>query len=117
MKNYAHIVAPINALTSEKVVWSWHAEHGAAVAKLKTALLSSRLLVRPDQYKSFRIATDASDYAVGASLEQEDDAKQRHPVAFFSHSLNPAERNYETYERELLAIALAVTIDRGAKQT
>jgi hypothetical protein len=29
-------------------------------------------------------------------------------VAFFSHSLNPAERNYETYERELLAIVLAL---------
>jgi len=78
------------------------------VAKLKAALLTSPVLVRPDQDRPFRLVTDASDYAAGASLEQEDDAKQRHPVAFFSHSLNPAKRNYETYERELLAIVLAL---------
>ena len=43
IKNYAHIVAPLNALTSEKVVWGWHAEHEAAVAKLKAALLKHTL--------------------------------------------------------------------------
>jgi hypothetical protein len=108
IRHYAHIVAPLNALTSEKTAWSWSAEHDAAVIALKNALLTSPVLIRPDQNKQFLVATDASNFATGASLEQNDDAGERRPVAFFSHSLNPAERNYETYERELLAIVLAL---------
>ena len=98
IKSCAHIVAPLNAHTSENVVWSWLAAPEAAVAKLKATLLTSPVLVRPDQDRPFRLATDASDYAIGASFEREDDAKQRHPVALFSHSLNSTECNYETYE-------------------
>ena len=66
------------------------------------------MLLRPQQDQPFVLVTDASDFAVGASLEQADETGHRRPVAFFSHSLSPAERNYETYERELLAIVLAL---------
>jgi hypothetical protein len=72
------------------------------------ALLTSPVLLRPDQDKPFVVVTDASDFAVGASLEQSDDHGQRRPVAFFSHSLYPAQRSYQTYERELPAIVLAL---------
>jgi hypothetical protein len=52
--------------------------------------------------------TDASDFAVGASLEQECGGEgKRRPVALFSHSMNDAERRYPVHERELLAIVLA----------
>lgn len=59
--------------------------------------------MRTDQDKPFVVVTDATDYAVWAILEQIYEKKRRRPVAFFSHSFNPGERNYETYERELLA--------------
>lgn len=108
IKNYARIVAPLTALTSEKSTWIWNATHALALTDLKRALLESPVLMRPDQEKPFILITDASDFAVGASLEQLDNAENRRPVAFFSHSLNPAERNYQTFERELLAIVLAL---------
>jgi hypothetical protein len=60
--------------------------------------------MRSDQDKPFTVINDASDFAEGATLEQFDSQNNRRPVAFFSHSLNPAERNDETFERELLAI-------------
>jgi hypothetical protein len=66
------------------------------------------VLLRPEQDKPFVVVTDASDFAVGASLEQLDSHGQRRPVVFFSHSLDPAERISEAYERELLAIVLAL---------
>jgi hypothetical protein len=66
------------------------------------------VLLRPDQGKPFFFVTDASDFALGASLEQEDEQGRRRPVAFFSHSLNAADSNYQTFERELLAIVLAL---------
>ena len=49
------------------------------------------------------LETDASDLATGAVLLQ----KHRdglHPVAYYSKKLNPAERNYSVYDKELLAI-------------
>ena len=48
--------------------------------------------------------TDASDYATSAILEQDDALGRSHPVAFYSKSLQPAERNYEIHDKELLAI-------------
>src|SRR4029077_19291282 len=47
---------------------------------------------------------DASDYATGAILEQEDAFGRSHPVAYYSKSLQLAERNYEIHDKELLAI-------------
>ena len=40
----------------------------------------------------------------GSILEQEDAFGRSHPVAYFSKSLQPAERNYEIHDKELLAI-------------
>jgi hypothetical protein len=49
------------------------------------------------------VTTDASDYGIGGVLEQEHENGLR-PVAFVSRKLEPAERNYPTHDRELLAI-------------
>jgi hypothetical protein len=43
-------------------------------------------------------------FATGAVLLQEDSNGEEHPTGFLSNSLNPAERNYQVYDRELLAI-------------
>jgi hypothetical protein len=51
--------------------------------------------------------TDASKFAVGATISQEF-SDGRHPIAYFSKSLSPAKRNYDIYDRELLAIIYAV---------
>ena len=48
--------------------------------------------------------TDASDFAIVAILSQEDDEGKWRPVAFMSRALNDAERNYEIYDKEMLAI-------------
>jgi hypothetical protein len=47
---------------------------------------------------------DASDYATGAILEQKDVLGQSHPITYFLKLLQPAEQNYEIYDKELLAI-------------
>jgi hypothetical protein len=110
IRRYADIVAPLTALTKKGVRWEWRTNvEGAALCALKTAVLDSPLLVSPDPAKPFFVITDASDYAVGASLEQECGGEgKRRPVAFFSHTMNSAERKYPVHERELLAIVLAL---------
>ena len=72
------------------------------------------VLQQPDFQKKFYLQTDASAYGVGAVLSQEGDTTTpsltkfkkpvTHPVAFFSATFTPTERNYDIYERELLAV-------------
>jgi hypothetical protein len=54
------------------------------------------------------VVTHASDYGVGASLEQADSTGQRRPVCFFSHSLNAAEHRYPVNERKLFGLVVAL---------
>jgi len=49
------------------------------------------------------ITTDASDYAIGAILSQGKIGYDR-PIAYASRIMNRAEQNYNTTEKELLAI-------------
>ena len=62
------------------------------------------VLMMPDQSWPFQIKTDASKYATGAVLTQLDSNGDRYPVSFISKPFSPAERNYEIYDQELLAI-------------
>ena len=59
-------------------------------------------------FSATQLTVDASDVAVGAELSERDKAREWSPLAFFSHSLSLAERKYSTFDRELLAIFLAV---------
>jgi hypothetical protein len=111
IRRFSDIVSPLVALTRKGVVWRWRDDvEGHALRTLKQALLDSPVLIAPNPDKPYFVITDASDFAVGASLEQEEggEGSRRRPVAFFSHSMNPAERKNPTHERELLGIVLAL---------
>ena len=57
------------------------------------------LLSYPDFNKSFHIHTDASKVQLGTVISQNDK-----PIAFYSRTLNLAQTQYTTTERELLSI-------------
>jgi len=63
----------------------------------------------PDTTLPFTIEMDASKYASGAVLLQLDTNGDIHPCGYLSKSFNETERNYEIYDRELLAIIRALT--------
>ena len=54
---------------------------------------------------------DASGHAIGGVLSQEQEGKQK-PIAFLSRTMQPAKRNYEIYDKELLAIVEALAKQR-----
>ena len=62
------------------------------------------MLVYPNPEKKYYIEADMSDYATGGVLTQEQEDGGRHPIAFISKSLLPMEKNYNIYDKELLAI-------------
>lgn len=104
---YAEMVSPLNALLSTKRDWVWSAECATAFARVKSALTSAPVLALPHFRKPFEVIADASQVALGAILLQDG-----RPVAFESRKLIPAERNYTTTERELLAVVHALKIWR-----
>ena len=57
--------------------------------------------------KPFILTTDVSNIAIGAVLSQGEPGEDQ-SVAYMSKSLNSAERNYSTTEKERLAVIKAV---------
>jgi hypothetical protein len=70
---------------------------------LKQSLTEAPVLRLPDFSKTFVIDTDACDTGVGAVLQQEG-----HPIAYMSRPLGPKNRGLSTYEKECLAILMAI---------
>ncbi|CUA73094.1 Transposon Ty3-G Gag-Pol polyprotein [Rhizoctonia solani] len=83
------------------------AQEQEAFDRLKEALTSAPLLIQPDVSKQFFLECDASDYATGAILSQKNEDGKLLPVAYLSKSLSPAEKNYQIFDKELLAIIRA----------
>jgi hypothetical protein len=108
VKDYAKIAAPLTELTKEKNGWKWEDVERKAFNDLKSALSNTPVLILPDMNKPFVVTTDASGFAVGAVLTQNDVDGKQQPVAYYSHKLIPAERNYPVHEQELLAVFLAL---------
>jgi hypothetical protein len=76
--------------------------------ELKRRICESLVLRHADPTKRFVLETDASDYAYGAVLSQKGEDGKFHPVAFYSKSMTPAERNYGISDKEALAIIKAL---------
>lgn len=74
-------------------------EYISAFNSLKTLLINAPVLAYPNFDEPFVLTTDSSNFAIGSVLSQ-----KGHPIAYYSRSLNPAERKYSTIERELLGI-------------
>jgi len=62
----------------------------------------------PRREEKFRVETDASGHVIGGVLSQEQEGKWK-PIVFLSRTMQPAERNYEIYDKELLAIVEALS--------
>ena len=84
-----------------KKEWKWEEEHQRAFEELKEKITSQPVLSLPRREGKFRVETDASGHAIGGVLLQEQDGKWK-PIAFLSRTMQPAERNYEIYDKELL---------------
>ena len=108
IKGFAHIARPLNELTKKEVKWSWTSRQEEAFNKLKEHVTSEPVLAHPELDKQFEVEVDASGFALGAVLLQKKADGKKHPIAYYSSMLNVAERNYDIYELEYLAIHRAM---------
>jgi hypothetical protein len=113
----ANIFHPFNELLKgakkrdAPIEWSEQAEN--AFLESKRALADVTMLAHPIPGAPIIIAVDVPDHPVSAVLQQRvDNAWQ--PLGFVTKSLNPAQRKYSAYDRELLAMYTVVKRFRHA---
>ncbi|KAH9266412.1 hypothetical protein BASA84_001139, partial [Batrachochytrium salamandrivorans] len=102
--NYSNMTCHLTKLLKKDAPFSWGADQEKSINDLKKAFSNSSFLAHPCDSKPFILETDASDFAISGVLSQFDDSDQIRPVAFYARQMNSAERNYEIYDKELLAI-------------
>ena len=110
--DYSNIARPLLDLTKKDTLWNWRNSCQNAFNRLKNCFLTKPVLHLPDTSKPFAIATDASKYVSGGVLLQADSNGEWHPCSYLSQSFGAAERNYDIYDRELLAIICGLKVWR-----
>ena len=101
---FAQHAEPLYTLLRKDAPFVWGRPQEIAFAHIKHALTHAPTLILPDPSREYILRTDASDTAVSAILLQQDLEGNAHPVAYASHTLNSAQRNYTVTEREMLAL-------------
>src|ERR1700722_8836600 len=102
--NYSNIVLLLTRLTRKNVRWEFSKKARTAFNLLKTTFTSAPILSHFIPGTPLIVETDASDYAVVAILSTISNDDQVHPIAFFSHTLGTSKLNYNTHDKEHLAI-------------
>ncbi|QRV81327.1 Transposon Tf2-1 polyprotein [Ceratobasidium sp. AG-Ba] len=101
---FSKIARPLHNLTKKDTKFEWNQECQQALEEIKKRVSQDPVLIHPNPDKPFILETDASGIAIGAILSQRGDDGYLHPVAYLSKSYNDAQRNYDTANKELLAI-------------
>nr|GEU41409.1 reverse transcriptase domain-containing protein [Tanacetum cinerariifolium] len=77
-----------------------------AFQTLKKRLTEAPILIAPNWDLPFELMCDASDFAIGAILGQRHE-KHFKPIHYASKTMNDAESNYTTTEKEMLTVVYA----------
>ena len=108
LPDIATVLEPLHRLLRQGTKWCWKTEQQVAFDKSKKLLQSANLLVHFQPDLKLILASDASDYGVGAVLSHRMADGTERPIGYVSRSLNTAERGYSTIEKEALAIIFGV---------
>ena len=106
MKDFSQIAKPLSNLLVQGTPFEFDAQCMRAFSVLKDKLVLTPIVVAPDWSFPFELICDASDYAIGSVLGQK---RERifQVIYYESRTLNDAQLNYATTEKELLAIVFA----------
>src|SRR5271165_3577032 len=99
---FSDVARPLTEMTKNRHANNlrFNEEQRASFLSLKKHLCESTMLYTPQSHLPFIIRSDASDYAVGASLSQLDGEALERPIAFASAKLTDVQTRWSTIEKE-----------------
>lgn len=103
IRNYGLISRPLTDLLKKNVQFQWTPQLQKCFQALKQVLVSAPVLALRDFSKEFTIETDASGCGIGVVL-----MLQGHPISYLSKALSKKSQALSTYEKECLAVILAI---------
>ena len=105
---YSFLATPLTDLVRKDQAFEWTPAAQTAFEQLKAAVTNAPVLqiASPDRNHPFQLYTDASDFAIGALLTQDQGLGQK-PVAYLSRKLHGPETRWPTHDKEMLAIVNA----------
>ncbi|KAF8755465.1 hypothetical protein RHS01_05175 [Rhizoctonia solani] len=106
--NFSLVARPLHNLTKKEAPWSWGNLEEVAFQELKSLVTRSPILIHSNLDLPYYLETDALGVAMGAILSQQGPDNRLHPIAYMSKSFSGAEANYNTHNKELLAIIKAL---------
>ncbi|XP_047173484.1 uncharacterized protein LOC124841282 [Vigna umbellata] len=101
VKDYGKISKPLTELL-KKGQFTWIEQADVAMTRLKEVVTTAPVLILPDFDQPFHIECDAPG-GVGAVLTQ-----GKRPITFFSKALSEGSLNKSIYEKELMALVMAI---------
>ncbi|KAJ9557183.1 hypothetical protein OSB04_011797 [Centaurea solstitialis] len=107
IKYFSNITRPLTKLLEKDAPFIFDESCISAFETLKHHLTNDPIMVPPDWDQPFEIMCDASDYVVGAVLGQRINHHFQ-PICYARRTLNDAQENYTTTEKELLAVVFAI---------
>ena len=107
IKEFSKIAKPLYKLLEKEAKFVWEKECQESFEELKSDLTTAPIVRAPNWQLPFEAMCDASDLAIREVLGQREDGKP-HVVYYASKTLNEAQRNYTTTEKELLAVVYAL---------
>ena len=107
IKDFSKIAKPFYKLLEKDAKFVWDEDCQRSFKELKAYLTTAPIVRAPNWQLPFEVMCDASDLAIGAVLRQRDEGKP-YVVYYASKTLNEAQRNYNTTEKELLAVDYAL---------
>ncbi|KAF8750792.1 hypothetical protein RHS01_08847 [Rhizoctonia solani] len=102
--NFSHMARPLHNLVKKDTPWKWDTKEQEAFQGLKIAITNALVLCHADPLKPYFLETDASGAALGSILSQQQEDGRLHPLGFLSELFKGAKQNYNTHNKELLAI-------------
>ena len=102
IKRYFRIVSSLTNLTKKNISFMWTEKAEEAFKKLKKLFIFQSILIMFESEKSITLEINASNEAIETCINQSDDKRRLHSIAYYNCKLTVAELNYEIHDKKLL---------------